>query len=147
MTPEQWRRVEKLFYSVLEREPGERAAYLDKACAGDESLRSEVESLVASSEEGGEVSFLNFLPSTKRPTLKPTGPDSSLSGSQIQKIRSFPVSNWDRYEFIRLLGEGGMGQVYLAKDLKLKRLVALKFLSQDNPDLNQRFTQEAEAQA
>jgi len=52
MTPERWHRVKELFESALERAPDERSAFLDQACDGDESLRREVESLLASYEEG-----------------------------------------------------------------------------------------------
>jgi eukaryotic-like serine/threonine-protein kinase len=59
----------------------------------------------------------------------------------------FPVSDWDRYVFIRILGEGGMGTVYQAMDPRLNRFVALKFIRGDNPRLVKRFVQEAKAQA
>jgi eukaryotic-like serine/threonine-protein kinase len=46
MTPERWQQVEKLYHAVLEREPSQRAAFLQRACAGNEELRQEVESLL-----------------------------------------------------------------------------------------------------
>ena len=59
----------------------------------------------------------------------------------------FPVASWDRYEFLQLLGRGGMGAVYKAKDLKIGRIVALKFVRGDDEHLIARFLQEARAQA
>jgi hypothetical protein len=51
MTPERWQQIDKLFHGALEHESGERAAFLDQACLGDQSLRSEVESLIASHKQ------------------------------------------------------------------------------------------------
>ena len=59
----------------------------------------------------------------------------------------FPVTEWDRYEIEEFIGRGGMGDVYKAKDPRLGRFVALKFLRRDDPDLVERFTREAQAQA
>ncbi len=60
---------------------------------------------------------------------------------------NFPVPHWDKYEFLELLGRGGMGAVYKASDRRLGRIVALKFISSDDPAMVQRFMQEARAQA
>jgi eukaryotic-like serine/threonine-protein kinase len=65
----------------------------------------------------------------------------------IQDLDKFLVSNWDRYESIELIGTGGMGKVYKAWDPRLKRHVALKFIRFNDPDMLQRFFQEARAQA
>lgn len=65
----------------------------------------------------------------------------------VPASEGFPVAGWDRYQFVAFLGEGGMGRVYKAFDPRLKRTVALKFLKADDPDLNRRFLQEAQAQA
>ncbi|HEX2687174.1 MAG TPA: hypothetical protein VHN14_11175, partial [Kofleriaceae bacterium] len=59
----------------------------------------------------------------------------------------FPVPNWDRYEPIRLLGQGGMGRVFLARDLRLGREVAIKFMRGEEPELARRIVAEARAQA
>ena len=53
MTPERWQKLNQLFQSTLKHEPGQRAAFLDQACTGDESLREEVENLIAAYNKAG----------------------------------------------------------------------------------------------
>ena len=60
---------------------------------------------------------------------------------------SFPVEDWDRYEFLSVLGQGGMGVVFKARDRRLGRIVALKFIRSSDPEMVSRFQREARAQA
>jgi eukaryotic-like serine/threonine-protein kinase len=106
MTPERWQEVKKHLAAVLEREPSERSAYLDRACA-EPSLRQEVESLIAAHEQGNS-SFLE--PSAARP-------QALKSGTKL-----------GCYEIVAPIGSGGMGEVYRARDTKLGRSVAIKVL-------------------
>ncbi|WP_309895547.1 protein kinase domain-containing protein [Archangium sp.] len=81
------------------------------------------------------------------PTQRPGGSGSTPSPSSASDDLAFPVPGWDRYQPVRLLGQGGMGRVFLAYDPKLRRNVALKFMREDAPELAHRFLSEARAQA
>ena len=135
MTPERWQKVKEIFQSALERAPDERSAFLESACRGDESLHKEVESLIASHEKDG--SFIDS-PAYEAATELLTE----------QQVELAPGQAFGSFEIVSLLGEGGMGQVYLALDHRLGRKVALKLLpsefTQDQERLH-RFAQEARA--
>ena len=108
---ERRQQVEELFHAALEREPAERGTFLSQACRTDPELRAEVESLISAAEEPG--SFLDSP--VYEPTVETSTP--SLVGQSI-----------GRYLVISLLGRGGMGEVYLARDTQLDRKLALKLL-------------------
>ena len=113
----------------------ERAAFLDRACAGDDGLRREVESLLASFEESDSI--------IETPVAEAVA--ELFSGDRAESLVGQRLGH---YEIVSLLGEGGMGAVYLAKDTTLDRRVALKLLprehTQDEERLR-RFKQEAKA--
>ncbi|HEV8486813.1 MAG TPA: hypothetical protein VGV87_24930, partial [Blastocatellia bacterium] len=108
---ERRQQVEELFHAALEREPAERGTFLSQACRTDPELRAEVESLISAAEELG--SFLDSP--VYEPTVETSTP--SLVGQSI-----------GRYLVLSLLGRGGMGEVYLARDTQLDRKLALKLL-------------------
>jgi serine/threonine protein kinase len=135
MDPQRWSRVFDLLHSALQRAPEARASFLDDACAGDAELRRQVELAVAN--ESKAEGFLE-TPALGDATLTVAG-QAHLVGLQIGP-----------YRVDSLLGAGGMGEVYRARDSKLARDVALKTLPAEfasNPDRLARFRREARALA
>ena len=131
--PERWRRVAELYQSVLERAPGDREAFLAGAAQGDDALRREVESLVA--HDGAPVLIDGLMSELAAALLEP---DATLE----------PGSRVGPYRIERLLGAGGMAQVYLATDTRLHRTVAVKVLPPSlagDPQFRARFDREAQA--
>jgi serine/threonine protein kinase len=138
MRPERWRQIDRLYQAALERDASERGAFLDEACAGDEELRREVESMLAAHEQAEEAEdFLN------QPALQVAA--RAVAGDQA---RSLAGRKLGRYQILSLLGRGGMGEVYLAEDPRLGRKLALKLLPQEftlDRERVRRFKQEARA--
>ena len=132
MKPERWKQVDQLLDAALELPPEKRAAFLDQACAGDEELRKKLDALLASDD--GAHSFLE-KPALEVAAKTLMDQKDSMSGQTI-----------GHYKIISRVGAGGMGEVYLAQDIKLDRRVALKILP-PAADRNrmQRFVQEAKA--
>src|SRR5215813_532359 len=133
--PELWERVERLYHEALERAQPERAAFLAEACAGDEMLRREVESLLRFDHRAEH--FIEESALEVAAQAQAEAGEETLIGQTL-----------GHYRILSLLGEGGMSEVYLALDTRLERQVALKLLppqfTQD-VDRLRRFIQEAKA--
>jgi serine/threonine protein kinase/Tol biopolymer transport system component len=135
MTPERWQQVKQIFNSAITHRPEERSLFISQACSGDEELRSEVESLIASHEQSG--SFID------EPAFEAAA--SWLVNEKAELSRGQTVGS---YEVISFISRGGMGEVYLAEDKRLLRKVALKLLPATfttDEDRLRRFEQEARA--
>lgn len=112
-----WKRVEKIFHATLDLPSEERKTYLQKVCAGDGGLFSEVESLINSLEK--ESDFLN------EPIF-----EFGLGALYENGQKNLTGKTIGLYELQEKIGAGGMGEVYKAVDKRLNRHVALKFLSE-----------------
>jgi eukaryotic-like serine/threonine-protein kinase len=129
-----WENLKKIFEAAIALPPAERADYLNRVCDGDDSLRQAVDSLIKSHEESA-----NFV---DRPAYQAAA-EMLLDSQQLT-----PGALVEHYRVVSKIGEGGMGQVYLAEDTKLNRKVSLKFLSSaftDDRERLRRFEQEARA--
>ncbi len=130
MSPNDRERVESLCLQALSKDAPDRAAFLDAACGADAALRREVESILAARSEAGE--FLE-------------APPWAAGAAPLE-----PGTRLGPYEIDALIGAGGMGEVYKARDTRLGRAVAIKVLPAEwatNPDRLRRFEQEARAVA
>jgi len=133
MTPERWQKIEVLLQEAMECEPGGRDAFLASACGGDDELRREVESLLSFHDRS--ESFIETPPYKAAAELFDGGGAESLVGRVVGD-----------YKVERELGRGGMGEVYLARDTRLGRPVALKLLPAlytTDSERVRRFRQEA----
>ena len=145
MDADRWRRIEVLFDKVLDCPPTDRAAFLDRECADDPAIKSEVTRLLALHEKAPE-SFLNTLP---LPIADDVTVSEAGAGPQESKERNpdwEPQSHIGSYELVREIGRGGMGVVYLARraDDQYKKQVAIKLLRGgfENDDIIRRFRNE-----
>jgi pentatricopeptide repeat protein len=139
MTSESWELVTKIFDAALDLPESARKAFVRRECKGDAALESEVLKLLAADEQAG-----SFLDHPAVSTLPCHG--------AIRHTQSLPVMERGtvvsgRFEILRLIGQGGMGQVYEALDLELKGRIALKAIRPDissDPRMLSRFRREVQ---
>lgn len=136
MDADRLKKIEEVYHAALAVSPAAREDFFREFCGADAELRREVESLLAFEQTSGK--FLD-------------APPESLAAeifSEQEKQTDFIGAEIGRYKIKKLLGEGGMGKVFLAKDIELERLAAIKILPADfsnNEDRINRFIREAKA--
>jgi serine/threonine-protein kinase len=137
MTPDRWHKIKEILQTALERNAGERAEYLDAACAGDPTLRSEVEELLDAHDRAGD-----FLETPALEHLLEFGKEAPdlFAGKHVGP-----------YRMERLIGRGGMGLVYLAvrDDQEFRKRVAVKVVKRgmDTDEILRRFRHERQTLA
>ena len=136
MEAERLKQIEEIYHAALEIPLEKREAFFNESCGADKNLRREVISLLSF-----EKSFDNFLDSSPESLAAEMFAERDNETSLIDK-------EIGHYKVKKLLGRGGMGEVYLAEDTKLDRKVAVKFLNEElsrDADKLKRFVQEAKA--
>jgi len=113
MSDSRWQRIEETFHQAAELAPEARSAFLDQVCAGDKSLRREIESLLAHDAEDGST-LGNAV--------------TEAAGGTVTMVEDLCVRTIGPYKVLERLGKGSMGEVWLATDTVLARRVALKLL-------------------
>jgi eukaryotic-like serine/threonine-protein kinase len=139
MKPERWQVIEELYHSASDLPDGQRNSFLQEACGEDQSLLYEVESLI----RHGSTSPSVLDTPAMAIMAKAIAADESKSSAPF--LEGTIISH---YRILAPIGRGGMGVVYKAEDLKLRRLVALKLLPQflaADPQALHRFEREAQA--
>src|SRR5215510_5529604 len=132
MKPERWQHIDKLLGEALELEAGGRTAFLDQACSGDDELRRKIDALLAAHEHA--ESFI------EAPAF------AGIAQSLADEARSMVGRQLGHYQILALVGAGGMGAVWKAKDTQLEREVAIKTLPEGfgrRADRLARFEREA----
>lgn len=139
MPDNRWQQIEEFYHEALKRAPATRAAYLAEVCTGDEVMRRKVEALLAYDDSSGD-----FI---EKPAL------DLAAQAFVEEQTTLPLQlqtghELGTYQLLELLGRGGMGEVYLALDTRLRRKVAIKLLPArftTDADRVRRFAQEARA--
>ena len=134
MTPERFQLISEIYHRALECEPEDRVAFLDQHCGRDRELRREVEMLLT----GGKTAEAALLSMAMKEAVKRLSDETP---------RSLVGETLDHYQVLSILGVGGMGEVYKARDINLGREVAIKLLPSSSPSGSERMRLVREARA
>src|SRR5215207_3474493 len=125
-SPERWREIDRVLDAALDLPPDQRGAFLDSACGSDAEMRFEVDRVLRAQDEAGD--FLQDSLPNMWPALLSA---FTQAGSTLGTLGTPGTTIADRYVLERELGRGGMATVYLARDVKHRRPVAVKILDAD----------------
>ncbi|HEY8174678.1 MAG TPA: serine/threonine-protein kinase [Gemmatimonadaceae bacterium] len=135
---ERWARIKAVVADAMERPLADRASFLDRACGDDAALRHEADSLLVAGDGADSI------PQMREAIASAT---KAMTAERDSEARSFLETALGlQYEILRAIGRGGMGDVYLARERALERLVAIKVLRPDlaaAPESRERFRREA----
>ncbi|GJM26700.1 MAG: hypothetical protein DHS20C16_31150 [Phycisphaerae bacterium] len=147
MNTSQHERIKKIFHAAADLPVSDQVAYVDEACAGDESMRAEVMSLLSHNEPVADAFSDDQLAAMRSALEVAVGSDATDTDRFSMPSLSESPTRVGRYEILRVLGHGGMGVVYEAQQDNPKRVVAVKVIRPGlaTHRIMQRFEHEAQA--